>query len=157
MITLMSSEVCFSASCSVVTPNRRAIRLATAVRPTVNGARQPPRGSLGARDGDQLRDQFAHGHVDDRDEREGDRHGERGCHRVGEAAEHRLQQLRQGWLAEEADPDRAERDPHLTGGDVLLHPVDLAQRQLGSPLALVRHHLEARPPRAHQADLGRHE
>ena len=51
-----------------------------------------------------------------------------------DAAEERLHQRRERRLAEEADADRGQRDPHLAGGDVLVDVVELLERDARRPL-----------------------
>ena len=77
--------------------------------------------------------------------------------RVREAAEDRLQQLRQRGLAEEADADRGERDPDLAGGDELVDVVELLERQRGAADAFVAQLLEPLAARADDRELGRDE
>jgi len=73
------------------------------------------------------------------------------------AAEHRLQQIRDDGLADGADPDRGQRDPHLAGGDVLVDVVDLLERQRGAAQPLLLGGLELRPARAYERVLRDHE
>ena len=76
---------------------------------------------------------------------------------VREAAEDRLEQLRQRGLAEEADADRGHRDPDLAGGERLVDRVELLDHRLGAALAFLGELLDLAAAAAHERELGRDE
>ena len=76
---------------------------------------------------------------------------------VREAAEDRLEQLRQRGLAEEADADRGHRDPDLAGGERLVDLVELLDDGLGAALAFLGELFDLAAAAAHQRELGRDE
>ena len=71
-----------------------------------------------------------------------------------EAAEDRLEQLRQRGLAEEADADRGHRDPDLAGGERLVDLVELLEHGLGAAVAFLGQLLELATGGAHERELG---
>ena len=76
---------------------------------------------------------------------------------VREAAEDRLEQLRQRGLAEEADADRGHRDPDLAGGERLVDLVELLDHGLGAAFAFLGELLDLAAAAAHEGELGRDE
>ena len=113
---------------------------------------------LGAGDRQHLRRLLAEDHVQEGDEGEGDRDRDRNRRGVSEeVAEQRLEQLRQRRLAEEADAQRGERDPDLTGGDVLVDVVDQLEPVTGRADPFVAQLLEPGAARADDRELGRDE
>ena len=114
-------------------------------------------GALGVGDRQHLRHLLADADVERGDEGEGDRHREADGDAVGEAAEDRLEQLRQRGLAEEADPDRGHRDPDLAGGERLVDLVELLDHRLGAAFAFLGELLDLAAPAAHERELGRDE
>ena len=64
-----------------------------------------------------------------------------------------MDQVRDGRLAEEADPDRGQRDAELAGRQVLGELVHLTQRELGLGV-VVGDLLEPRSARSDERELG---
>ena len=99
---------------------------------------KPEHQALGAGDPDHLRGLLAEDHVQERDDRESEREGDdRRCRVADPAVEDGLDRLRDRRFAEEADRQRGEGDPDLRGRDVLVDVIELAERDLGPPVALV--------------------
>ncbi len=96
--------------------------------------------------------------MQERDDAEREGHGDDRRRRVADpAVERRLDQLRDRGLAEEADRQRGERDPDLRGRDVLVDVIELLERDLRPPVALVGEALHPRGPRPDDRELGRDE
>ena len=91
--------------------------------------------ALGAGDPDHLRHLLAEDHVQRGDEGEGEGDEIASAASPRRAAEEGLDQLGDRRLAEEADPDRGQRDADLGGGDELVDVVDLVERACGAALA----------------------
>ena len=150
-----------------LTPKRRMIALekrlrAKTIGPEITRKRLSGRATRrairsGLRDRQHLRHLLADADVDRGDQGEGDRDREADRDPGGEAAEDRLQQLRQRGLAEEADPDRGDRDPDLAGGERLVDLVELLDDRIGAALALLGKLLDFAAATADQRELGRDE
>ncbi len=164
MICFRSSAVWCSSRSPGLTPKRRTIPFETQLSAIVTGAvrdaepvqrpRDPARRALGVGDRQHLRHLLADADVQRGDEGEGDRQRERGGDPVREAAEERLDQLRERGLAEEADADRGDRDPDLAGGERFVDLVELLDHGLGPGFAFRGELFDFAAAAAHQRELG---
>ena len=75
-------------------------------------------------------------------------------HPVGDVPEDGLDQLGDRRLAQEADPDRGQRDSELARRQSLADVVDLVDRGGRAPKALLGHGLQLRLLGAHERELG---
>jgi hypothetical protein len=118
----------------------------------------PARDRLGVRDRRHLRRLLADDHVRRRHQQVGERHRDRNGKAVAhDAAEQRLQQRRDSRLAEEAEPDRRERDADLRRRQVTVDVIHLVQRHHRGAGAVLGGLLHACAASAHQRELRGHE